>query len=141
MKLLFCFSLIVFGMSCQSDFQKLKSNATFQKEALSQDCEDFIKKTIHKNWKVHRESTCYLWDDDLINQIRQKQGCFKGMSFDEIKKIFGEPSLNLKTKIAYKINETCINPKEVFQYLKFYGEFDTEIVRSVSVGEIEIIDN
>ena len=87
---IFFFIIIFLNIFCtQLSGQEIKNNKV-SFDSLS--CEEFVLRL--KNGITQKKPyLCYHSNIDLLNEINNRKDCFIGMSFEEIIKIFGNPSI------------------------------------------------
>ena len=71
--------------------------------------------------------TCYFYNEKLVNEITRRSTCFLSFNRENVKSIFGEPTIVYENKLQYNMSMSCeasdtliVSPYSL--YFKFEGD-------------------
>lgn len=120
------YTLIFFLVSCSKNFILYKVNK--DNIDLPNECNNLVEQ-INFNWEVNNKNKIYRCKNskfitDLILIYFIKSDCIKQLDKNQIRHLFGEPSIVVNEEFRYYLVHDCLKNTKDCEYLLFnFNEF------------------
>ena len=99
--------IVVFGIGCTTivpkNYHRVKTSTGLPSEG---NCRNTFE-IVNKKWLVHDKNRCCLYNEKITKLIERDTQCFTGLTKDQIRLIFGEPSQISEFLWFYHVNLDC----------------------------------
>ena len=94
-------------------------------------CKDLYE-NIAKKWGRHKDfETCYFYNEKLVNEITNSSTCFLNFNREDVKSIFGEPTIVSYDGYKFNLSKACKQIDTLFSMHSLYFEFSDSLVETV----------
>lgn len=104
-------------------------------------CQDLYE-DIAKKWGHHKDfKSCYYYNEKLVDEITRRNTCFLNFNREDVKNMFGEPTIVYENKLQYNMSMSCeASDTLIVSPYSLYFKFEEDKVISIQKLKASVIN-